>query len=95
MSLFAGKGGEEASRKGVIVPVQYLDETEEYLMRALELFPSSGKDKKKSYGSLMPEPSTPDRRRTLSPGRTPDDDFTAVCSVAVRDAESTDDSELL
>ena len=91
MSYLAVKGGDEATRMGVIVPVQYLDETEEYLMRALELFPAS-KEKKKS---LTPHRPVPDRRRTLSPGRVPDDEFTAVCNVAVRDAESSDDNEIL
>ena len=91
MSYLAAKGGDEATRLGVIVPVQYLDEAEEYLMRALELFPPS-KEKKKS---LTPQRPVPDRRRTLSPGRGPDDEFTAVLNVAVRDAESSDDNEIL
>ena len=91
MSFLAAKSGDEPTRKGVIVPVQYLDEAEEYLGRALELFPSS-KDRKKSYGSLTPEPN---RRRTLSPTRQPEHEFTAVCNVAVRDAESYDDKDIL
>lgn len=94
MTYLAAKGGEEATRKGVIVPVQYLDEAEEYLMRALELFPST-KEKKKSMGSLTPQLPGPDRRRPLSPTRVPDAEFTAVCNVAVRDAESSDDNEIL
>ena len=95
MSYLAQRTTDEPSRKGVIIPVQYLDEAEEYLARALELFPAS-KDKKKSYASLKPEvPPTPTKRRTLSPNRIPDDEFTAVCNVAVRDAESSDDKELL
>ena len=94
MTFLASRSGDEPTRKGVIVPVQYLDEAEEYLGRALELFPSS-KDRKKSYGSLTPELSAPNRRRTLSPTRQPEQEFTAICNVAVRDAESYDDKDIL
>ena len=41
MSYLASKTADEPSRKGVVVPLQYLDEAEEYLARALELFPAS------------------------------------------------------
>ena len=40
MSYLANRDVAEPLRKGVIVPVQYLDEAEEYLQRALEVFPA-------------------------------------------------------
>lgn len=93
MSYLVGKGIDQPTRQGVIVPVQYLDEAEEYLMRALEIFPTQGA-RKKSYGGFIPELSSSQRRRP-SPKREADNELTAVCNVAVRDIESTDDNEIL
>jgi len=91
MSYVANRDVEEPVRKGVVVPVQYLDEAEEYLMRALEKFPSMG-GKKKSEVSLVPDLTS---RRRPSPKREPEPDLTAVCNVAIRDVESYDDNEVL
>lgn len=93
MSYLVGKGMDQPIRQGVIVPVQYLDETEEYLMRALEIFPTQGA-RKKSYSGFIPDLSSSQRRRP-SPRREADSELTAVCNVAVRDIESTDDNEIL
>lgn len=93
MSYLVGKGIDQPTRQGVIVPVQYLDEAEEYLMRALEIFPTQGA-RKKSYGGFIPDLSSSQRRRP-SPKREADSELTAVCNVAVRDIESTDDNEIL
>lgn len=93
MSYLVGKGIDQPTRQGVIVPVQYLDEAEEYLMRALEIFPTHGA-RKKSYSGFIPDLSSSQRRRP-SPRREADSELTAVCNVAVSDIESTDDNEIL
>ncbi len=93
MSYLVGKGIDEPIRQGVIVPVQYLDEAEEYLGRALEIFPIHGA-RKKTHSGIIPDLASSQRRRP-SPKREPDTELTAVCNVAVRDIESTDDSEIL
>lgn len=93
MSYLVGKGIDQPTRQGVIVPVQYLDEAEEYLMRALEIFPTQGA-RKKSYSGFIPDLSSSQRRRP-SPRREAESELTAVCNVAVRDIESTDDNEIL
>lgn len=90
MSYLASKDVEEPARKGVIVPVQYLDEAEEYLQRALETFPAFGTRKKSE--SVLPDLSS---RRRPSPKREPEPELTAVCNVAIRDVESYDDNEML
>ncbi|OQO06154.1 Acetyl-CoA carboxylase [Cryoendolithus antarcticus] len=84
--------GTEPTRKGAVVPVQYLDEIDEVLMKALEVFPVSG-EKEKNGGSLMADLSK--RRTPQAPKLESNDDLTAVCNVAVRDAESQDDKEIL
>lgn len=91
MSYLLNRGSDETTRKGVIVPVQYLDETEEYLMRALELFPSVG-PKKRPSGGLIPELAA---KRKPTPVKADDDELTSVCNIAIRDAETSDDSEIL
>ena len=92
MSYLVNKTDNEPTRKGVIVPVQYLDEAEEYLLRALEVFPSAGKTKKSAASGLMPDLNG--KRKTLPPIAT-EDELTAVCNVAVRDSESLDDNETI
>lgn len=93
MTYLVSKEIDEQARKGVIIPVQYLDEAEEYLMRGLELFPMVGK-RKKSTNGLLPDLSSSQRRRP-SPRRETEEELTAVCNVAIRDIESYDDTEIL
>lgn len=93
MSYLVGKGINEPSRKGVIVPVQYLDEAEEYLMRALELLPVVGA-KKKPQNGLIPDLASSQKQRP-PPKRETEAELTAVCNVAIRDIESSDDNEIL
>ncbi|KAI9723252.1 MAG: Acetyl-CoA carboxylase [Candelaria pacifica] len=95
MTYLVNKTAEtEPTRKGVIVPVQYLDEAEEYLMRALETLPTVGSKKKRpSYQGLMPDLS---KQRKVLPSRAEsDEELTGVCNVAIRDVESLEDNELL
>jgi len=94
MSYLIRRGVDEPMRKGVIVPVQYLDEAEEYLMRALETFPLAD-PKKDSQNGTMPELTSTQKRRMPSPKREPQEELTGVCNVAIRDAESFDDTEIL
>ncbi|KAL8752619.1 MAG: hypothetical protein Q9199_005623 [Rusavskia elegans] len=90
MSYFVPQGTNEPMRKGIIVPVQYLDETEEYLMRALETLPASEPHRRSSG---MPDLAS--QRRKSSPKQDSKEGLTAVCNVAIRDIESIDDNEIL
>ncbi|KAL9596611.1 MAG: hypothetical protein Q9219_005694 [cf. Caloplaca sp. 3 TL-2023] len=90
MSSLVGKVANEPMRKGVIVPVQYLDETEEYLMRALETLPANDPPSKPGARS-----EAASQRRKSSPGEESDEELTAVCNVAIRDIESFEDAEIL
>lgn len=94
MTYLHTRTGDESTRKGVILPVQYLDEAEEYLPRALENIPSSD-IRNKSYGQL--DVPSLNRGRAPSPlgNRIRSEELTSVCNVAVQDAESYDDNELL
>lgn len=91
MTYLTNKPDHEPTRKGVIVPVQYLDEAEEYLQRALEVFPVAG-GKKKGNGLL---PELGGKRKVAPPRLETEDELTAVCNVAIQDAESLDDNETL
>ncbi|MCJ1388280.1 acetyl-coenzyme-A carboxylase [Xylographa bjoerkii] len=91
MSYLVGRAADEPTRKGVIVPVHYLDEADEYLMRALEIFPVS-KVKTKSQNGLIPDLAS---QKRMPPRKDSEEELTAVCNVAIRDAESFDDTEML
>ena len=93
MSYLVNRNENEPMRKGVIVPVHYLDETEEYLMRALEIFPSVGSKKKRFGNGSMPDLAG--KRKVPPPRLDSEDELTAVCNVAIRDVESLDDNEIL
>ena len=93
MSYLIGKVVSEPTRKGVIVPVQYFDEVEEALNRALDILPASASRKIPSNGPV-PDIASIQRRRA-SPKREAKDELTAVCEVAIRDIESSDDNETL
>jgi acetyl-CoA carboxylase/biotin carboxylase 1 len=99
-SLNSKIGDGEPARKGVVVPVEYLDDADESIAKALDLFPTVGAPgaagtAKKTGSSL---------REGLNLKRTPttganvpqnSDDLTGVLNVAVRDVESYDDQEIL
>jgi acetyl-CoA carboxylase/biotin carboxylase 1 len=91
MSYLSNREVDEPIRKGVIIPVQYLDEAEEYLQRALETFPIAWQ-KQKTDSGLLPDL---EKRRRPSLRREPEPDLTSVCNVAIRDVESYDDNEML
>jgi acetyl-CoA carboxylase/biotin carboxylase 1 len=93
MSYLVNQADHEPTRKGVIVPVQYLDEAEEYLMRALDVFPTSGTRKRSFPNGLMPDLSK--QRKIQAPKAENEDELTAVCNVAIRDSENLDDHEIV
>ena len=96
LSFLVGKSEIEPVRKGVIIPVTFLDEAEEYLVRALELIPL-GKGAKSTGGGLMA--NLEERRRSMPlsalEAEEEEDSLPTVCNVTVRDAESMDDKDLL
>ncbi|GAB7354692.1 hypothetical protein MBLNU459_g5113t1 [Dothideomycetes sp. NU459] len=99
MTYLAKQTQGEPTRKGAVVPVQYIDEIDEYLSKALEVFPLAGSHGGKQRGSssggmgLMADLSR--SRKPSAPKIDSTDELTAVCNIAVKDAESLDDSEIL
>ena len=93
MSFAAKEESNEPNRRGAIVPVQYLDEAEEYLQRALDTFPAHGAQKRSENGTL-PELSAQRKPKPREQSIIVDH-LTAVCNVAIRDVESYDDNEML
>ena len=69
----------EPTRKGVILPAQYIDEVEEYLSRAIDLL----------------RPHTRKQSATPSTPKKQEDGPTGVCNVAIQDIELGDDAEIL
>lgn len=96
MSYIGRQAGQtEPNRRGAVVPVQFIDEADEALMKALEAFPlAKGAKSRADQGGLMADLS----KRRVPHNPTPDhpaEELTAVCNVAVRDAESIDDKDIL
>ncbi|EGC41773.1 acetyl-CoA carboxylase [Histoplasma capsulatum var. duboisii H88] len=91
MSYLVNKGVNEPTRKGVIIPVNYLDDAEEMLPRALEIFPRSEpqKNNAKSLGNNLAALRKPTPRPENA------DELTGVCNVAIRDIEDLDDTEMV
>ena len=96
MSYLANRAGNEPVRKGVVVPVHFLEDAEESIGRALDIFPiASGATIKRGMSStgLLSDLT---RARTPAITKTDtSDELTGVCNIAIRDAETVDDSELL
>ncbi|KAG0634704.1 acetyl-CoA carboxylase [Tuber brumale] len=93
--FLVGKSEIEPVRKGVIILVTFLDGAEEYLVRALELI-TLVKGAKSTGGGLMVNPEERKQSMLLSALETEEEDsLPAVCNVAVRDAKSMDDKDLL
>ena len=94
MSYLVNKGSDEPSRKGVIIPCQYLDEAEETIARALEAFPHAGaKTKRPSANGQLPDLTT--KRRPAAPRLEHEDELTGVCNIAIRDVEGMTDDEVV
>ena len=83
----------EPTRKGVVVPVDYLDDMDESLSKALEIFNPVGCRKKSNI--TLKDGLSSSRKPSASAKIESDDELTGVCNVAVRDAESFDDKKIL
>lgn len=79
-------------RKGVIIPVQYLEDAEEFLSKALESFPLGGSTRRPSENGLI---ANLEGKRRPIPKPEHDSELTGVCNIAIRDIEDLDDQELV
>ncbi|GCB28162.1 acetyl-CoA carboxylase [Aspergillus awamori] len=91
MSYLVGDGS-EPMRKGAIIPVQYLEDAEEFLPRALEIFPRAGSKKKASDNGLL---ANLEGKRRPAPRVENENELTGVLNVAIRDVEDLDDNQIV
>lgn len=94
MTAWQNRFDGEPTRKGVVVPVEYLDDADELIGKALDLFQNVGTSKK--GGISLREGLTMKRTPTtglIEPKHS--DELTGVLNIAVRDIESFDDKEIL
>ncbi|EEA26014.1 acetyl-coenzyme-A carboxylase [Talaromyces marneffei ATCC 18224] len=93
MSYLVNEDSSEVPRKGVCIPVQYLEEVEEQLVRAFDVFPRSTAKAKKSLESNLLTAELSGKRRP--PQRQDSNgELSGVCTVAIRDVEDLDDASL-
>ncbi|PHH66182.1 hypothetical protein CDD81_245 [Ophiocordyceps australis] len=97
MSYLTNAWEDEPTRKGVIVPCKYLDEADELIQKALETLAFHSKQKKQSQGGQILADLSGKRKPLSAVKRDAkkDDELSAVINVAVRDAESSGDQEML
>ncbi|KAF1816101.1 hypothetical protein P152DRAFT_470153 [Eremomyces bilateralis CBS 781.70] len=96
MTYFTDRTEVQPTRMGAVVPVEFIDDAEEHLARALECFPLTGKsDGKRVEKGLIATLSSKRKPTSSPPQKSARDDLTAVCNVAIKDAESLDDKEIL
>ncbi|CAI7638105.1 unnamed protein product [Penicillium glandicola] len=93
MSLYVSDAASDPVRKGVIIPVQYLEDAEELLSKALEVFPLGGTNVKRPSEQGLIANLEGKRRPTLK--IVSDSELTGVCNIAIRDIEDMEDSELV
>jgi acetyl-CoA carboxylase / biotin carboxylase 1 len=94
LSYLNKMGDDEPTRTGVIFPVQFLDDADEFLARALEAFPRGpAKAKRPSTTNLLPP--LDNKRRPSAPKIDNEDELTGVCNIAIRDIEDLDDTEIV
>ncbi|RAL15126.1 acetyl-CoA carboxylase ACC1 [Aspergillus homomorphus CBS 101889] len=92
MSYLVGDGN-EPMRKGVILPVQYMEDAGEYLPRALEVFPRAGsKAKRPSDNGLL---ANLEGKRRPAPRVETDGELNNVLNIAIRDVEDLDDNQIV
>lgn len=94
MSYLNKRAEGDMTRKGVIIPVHFLDEADEALSRGLEIFPMTGGQIKRGSSFGLIADLSKVRKPVVTHPET-DDELTAVCNVAVQDVESLDDKEIL
>ncbi|PVH91869.1 hypothetical protein DM02DRAFT_702585 [Periconia macrospinosa] len=85
LSYLNSRAAGESTGKGAVVPVEYLEDVDEYLVKALDVFPSAALQKKGS-DSL---------KEDLTMKRTPTATLNGVLNVAVREIGGFDDMEIL
>ncbi|KAF2276297.1 acetyl-CoA carboxylase [Westerdykella ornata] len=90
MSYLQSRIEGEPTRKGVVVPAPYIDDVENVLPMALETFPAVSKNKS---GLTLKE--SLHNQRTPAPAIKSQDELTGVLNIAIRDAESLDDKEII
>jgi len=90
LSYLVKNSDPEPMRKGVVVPVGYVDEADEGLQKALDALPRKGHKPIQSSG-LMANLSG---KRRPAPIRAESEELSAVCNVAVRDIETNNDEEI-
>ena len=99
MSYVTQKITDEPTRKGVIVPVKYLDDAEDLIQKALDTLAFDQKQAgtaRNLVGDLSRQRNPGAASTTEAPRhRTPPGELTAVINVAVRDAEASNDPETL
>lgn len=97
MSYLSSKWEEEPTRKGIIVPCKYLDDAEELIQKALETLAFHNKQRKLHNGTQILADLSGKRKPFSAVKRDAkkDDELSAVINVAVRDAESRDDEEIM
>ena len=90
---FVNEDSSGPMRKGVIIPVQYLEDVEEALTRALEAFPRVGsKARKTSDNGLL---ANLEGKRKPAPKVEVDGELTGVCNIAIRDIEDLEDTQIV
>ena len=83
----------EPIRKGVILPVQFIDEIEEHLSSALEIFPivQPKQGPTSSLGTDLSAKRKPQEQKAEGE----ESELTGVLNLAIKDVESSDDNEML
>ncbi|KAJ5369027.1 Acetyl-CoA carboxylase [Penicillium cataractarum] len=93
MSYLVNDPSSDPIRKGVIIPIQYLEDAEEYLSKALEAFPRAGSKTKRPGDNGLIANLEGKRRPAVKP--TESDELTGVLNIAIRDIEDQDDSQIV
>ncbi|KAG9258518.1 acetyl-CoA carboxylase [Emericellopsis atlantica] len=98
MSYVSARMDEEPNRRGVIVPCKYIDDADELLSKALDgLLPPGERRSDDESGPTLRSDLSRQRNPTASarPRRQHTGELSAVINIAVRDAESDNDDDLL
>ncbi|EAU29893.1 acetyl-CoA carboxylase [Aspergillus terreus NIH2624] len=94
MSYLVNDNSNEPVRKGVILPVQYLEDAEEYLAKALDAFPRVvAKAKKPADNGLLA--NLEGKRRPAAHRLENENELTNVLNIAIRDVENLSDKEIV
>jgi acetyl-CoA carboxylase/biotin carboxylase 1 len=93
MSYLVNDPSSDPIRKGVIIPIQYLEDAEEYLSKALEAFPRAGSKNKRPGDNGLIANLEGKRRPAVKAAES--DELTGVLNIAIRDIEDQDDSQIV